>query len=139
MPAWILYLQALLTPAIALLAVTIGVLQWRTAHQRVVLDLFDRRMEVFNSLVETIMEVVREGRAGFEDVVAFSRATNRSYFLFGDEITSFLSKMRDDLIKLHTAEMQAESANDITRGRAADREAECLMAILTFMRSSRFW
>jgi hypothetical protein len=49
-PIWIQYLQALSTPAIALLAATIGVLQWRTAHQRAVLDLFDRRMENYDAL-----------------------------------------------------------------------------------------
>ena len=42
---WVQYLQALSTPAIALLAVVIGVIQWRTAHQRAVFDLFDRRMK----------------------------------------------------------------------------------------------
>jgi hypothetical protein len=43
LPLWVLYLQALSTPAIALLASVIGFFQWRTAHQRAVLDLFEKR------------------------------------------------------------------------------------------------
>jgi hypothetical protein len=39
-------LQALSTPAIAFFAFVLGVAQWRTAHQRAVLDLFARRMEM---------------------------------------------------------------------------------------------
>ena len=34
------YSQALATPAIALLAIVVAVMQWRTAHQKVVLDLY---------------------------------------------------------------------------------------------------
>jgi len=68
-PTWIQYLQALSTPAIALLAVTIGVLQWRTAHQRAVLDLFDRRMENYDALNAAIFEILREGKATTTNLV----------------------------------------------------------------------
>jgi hypothetical protein len=61
MPNWIQYLQALATPAVALLAIVIALLQWRTAHQRAVLDLFDRRMQAFDSLNAAVAEIMREG------------------------------------------------------------------------------
>ena len=50
LPMWVQYLQALSTPAIALLALVIGVAQWRTSHQRAVLDLFERRMAIFDAI-----------------------------------------------------------------------------------------
>jgi hypothetical protein len=39
MPYWIQVLQALATPTIAVLAAVIGLMQWRTAHQRAVLGM----------------------------------------------------------------------------------------------------
>jgi len=47
LPYWVPVFQALLTPAIAFLAVVIAFFQWRTAHQRVVIDQFARRMKFY--------------------------------------------------------------------------------------------
>jgi endonuclease YncB( thermonuclease family) len=44
LPHWVRLLTALLTPAIALLAVVIGWAQWRTTKRREVMELFERRM-----------------------------------------------------------------------------------------------
>jgi hypothetical protein len=129
---WIQYLQALSTPAIALLAATIGVLQWRTAHQRAVLDLFDRRMENYDSLNAVISEIVREGRATFESLVSFSRAANRSRFLFGKDVTGYLDATRDTIVGLRTAEAAARSEDDAKRAKAADLEAAHMTKIIEF-------
>jgi hypothetical protein len=50
LPFWMLALQAFAVPVIALLAAVIGYVQWRTAQQKVVLDLFDRRMATYTAL-----------------------------------------------------------------------------------------
>ena len=48
-PIWIQYSsQALAKPAITLLAIFVAVKQWRTAHQKAVLDLFEHRMMVYS-------------------------------------------------------------------------------------------
>jgi hypothetical protein len=54
-PTWIYFLQILVTASIGVLAGVIGVMQWRTAHQKVALDLFDRRMVVY----ETTWRILR--------------------------------------------------------------------------------
>jgi len=54
-------LQALSTPAIALLALVIGYFQWRTSQQRAVFELFEKRMAVYDAVVLVMREVVREG------------------------------------------------------------------------------
>ena len=50
-PTWIIVLQALLTPTIAAVAGLVAFLQWRTAHQKVILDLFDRCLRKFKSVL----------------------------------------------------------------------------------------
>ena len=132
MPTWVQYLQALLTPAIALLALTIGIFQWRTAHQRAVLDLFDRRMQIFDELNKAVSEIVREGKADFRDVILFTQAASRARFLFGNEITSYLERIRTTIIGLRQAELQANSEDDVRRAAGADLEARHLMTITGF-------
>jgi hypothetical protein len=131
-PMWVQYLQALSTPAIALLAAVIGVLQWRTAHQRAVLDLFDRRMQNYDALNAAIAEIMREGTASFESVVAFSRAADRARFLFGKDVSPYLQQTRDLIVNLRKAELAARSEDDEKRAKGADLEAECLTTITEF-------
>ena len=131
-PGWIQYLQAFSTPAIALLAATIGTLQWRTAHQRAVLDLFDRRMESFDSLNAIISEVIREGRANSGTLTSFDRAVNRARFLFGSDIAAYLQETRDGITGLWRAEIAARSEDDAKRAKAADLEADQMMKLTTF-------
>jgi hypothetical protein len=131
-PMWVLYLQALSTPAIALLAAVIGILQWRTSHQRAVLDLFDRRMQNYDALNAAVAEIMRDGMATFECLVAFSRAADRARFLFGKDVTAYLQQTRDLIVKLRRAAVAVRSENDETRGKAADLEADCLMKITEF-------
>ena len=131
-PVWIQYLQALSTPAIALLAVTIGVLQWRTAHQRAVLDLFDRRMENYNSLNAAISEIVREGRVNSASLMSFDRAASKARFLFGNDVTASLKETRKTIMGLWKAEVAARTEDDAKRAIAADLEADHMMKISNF-------
>lgn len=132
LPTWLQYSQALLTPAIALLAVSIGLLQWRTAHLRAVLDLFDRRLEIFTSLNAEVAEVAREGRVEFKHIVSFARGLDLARFLFREEVTSYLEKIRIALIELRKAGNQVNSDDDKIRAAAANLEAQQLTIIASF-------
>jgi hypothetical protein len=132
MPAWVQYLQALATPAIALLAIVIGVLQWVTARQRIVLDLFDRRMLVYEEINAVFSEVIREGNATMKVIFSFDRAAARAPHLFGNEVTKFLQETRKRMVALRYAEIKANSDNDEIRGKAADLAAKHMMDLTGF-------
>lgn len=53
--------------------------QWRTANQKVVADLFDRRIKVFDALREATVETV----------TAFTRAQANAEFLFGKDVNDY--------------------------------------------------
>jgi hypothetical protein len=88
-----------LTAFIALIVACITVLQWITARQKVLLDLFDKRYAVYEELREIIRQHVTNGVDSFEDVEKFGRATSRAQFLFGTEVTTFLEERLSDLFK----------------------------------------
>ncbi|WP_426227403.1 hypothetical protein [Pararhizobium sp. DWP3-4] len=91
-PAWIQAMQALATPAIALAAGVIAYRQWRTAHEKVVLDLFEKRFEVFMS----VREIVSKGgnRKLFTDLGLANEVLARGRFLFGRDVV-------DELVEIH--------------------------------------
>ncbi|RWD35575.1 hypothetical protein [Mesorhizobium sp.] len=133
-PVWIQVLQALATPSIALGVGIIGFMQWRTAHHRAMMDLFDRRMEVYNEAAEMFREVVRHGvhvdvyKAGrFHDV------RNRARFLFGKEVTDWLKGWHELLIDMTTsAAMFKDQDISPERERHVATAYEALKKVLKF-------
>jgi hypothetical protein len=98
-PYAIQMLQALATPAIAFLAVTIGRMQWWTARQKLVLDLFDKRFQVFLDVRRIASEATQLGK--LEHPGAVNEIIARGRFLFGDDI-------QESLVKLHTLAVELE-------------------------------
>jgi hypothetical protein len=135
LPYWLQVLQALSTPAIALLAITIGGMQWRTSHQRAVLDLFDKRWAVLNELRSVISDIVREGSVTTQGALSYAIAVDRAKFLFGREVVEYLETIRMALSLHHVAEQQlrAEPPEE-TRNKLIDQEADAMMEISEFYR-----
>jgi hypothetical protein len=85
-----------LTAFIALIVAFITALQWITARQKVVLDLFDKRYAIYEELCEVILRSLTQPPASVEDIEKFTRATRRAEFLFGLKVTKFLDETRKD-------------------------------------------
>ncbi|MFE0233631.1 hypothetical protein ACFW0F_06820 [Brucella anthropi] len=96
MPAWIIVLQGLLTPIIALIAVGVAFMQWRTAHHKVVMELFERRLAVYRELVSTAKNIINEGNLVVpnicRDLVAIR---SEARFLFGADVESAINHLID--------------------------------------------
>jgi len=93
LPMWVQIFQAMLTPVVAALALLIGFLQWRTSHQRAALDLFERRMAIFDAISCIISGIVGSGVTTAQDASAFTRARQRVDLLFGPEVPAYLDKL----------------------------------------------
>ncbi|WP_315763627.1 hypothetical protein [Bradyrhizobium sp. SZCCHNS2005] len=104
MPLWVQYSQALATPAIALLAIVIAVLQWRTAHQKIVLDLFERRMKVYSEIRAVIASTVSSGKLPNEKHFEYMRAADGAKFLFGSKVNGYLEDLNNTLAYFHEAD-----------------------------------
>jgi hypothetical protein len=60
-PAWVAISSALLTPLIAIIVVLIAYRQWKTAHNRLKLDLFDKRLAIHSAARDLIATVTSYG------------------------------------------------------------------------------
>jgi hypothetical protein len=132
LPVWVEWLQALSTPAIALMALVLGVAQWRTAHQRAVLDLFERRMAIYDAISAVIGGIVTTGRTTAQDASAFTRARQRVELLFGPEVPAYLEKIDKVMMRHHTAGLRAQNVTGEDRNKALDAELRAFQELTAF-------
>ncbi len=85
--------QAFLTPLIAILAVFIALQQWRTNHLRLKLELYDRRLAVYEEVKKILGIIIREADVSFEDLLKFRSSVTQADFLFGKEVSIYLDEI----------------------------------------------
>jgi hypothetical protein len=89
-------MTSIITAIIAAFVAYIGWLQWRTAEEKVRLDLFDRRFALYDEL-RAIVDQYGSGGVNQTEYLKFKAVSSRARFLFGPEVTSFLEATAGDL------------------------------------------
>jgi hypothetical protein len=97
LPYWMKVLQALSTPAIAVLGLTIAWAQWTTSRSKLVLDLFEQRAKIYSDLLEPIYKSLREARTDTDTFLSFASAAHQSQFLFGQDVLDRVMEIQGDL------------------------------------------
>lgn len=101
--------SALLTPVIAFLAAYIAWRQWKTAQNRLKLDLFERRFSVYDATKGLIASIMQTGKATDENMFKFLAATKEAKWLFDDQIASYLDeKVWEKTVDLQTLNSELE-------------------------------
>jgi hypothetical protein len=80
----------------------IGYFQWRTAHQRIISDLFERRFEAYEQIRRAIFDYAPMLQVTNETLKLFITAQTRAKFLFGDEVLVYLEARYKDLVTVNT-------------------------------------
>ena len=92
--------KALLTPAIAVVAAYVAWQQWRNTQSKLALDLYDRRIHVYEQVRRILSIIMRDAHATYDDLLAFRSATSQADFLFGPEIPRYLDEIYQRAVKL---------------------------------------
>lgn len=110
----------------AIFVAVIAFLQWRTAQQKAVLDLFERRHAIYE-IVRNAVGTIASNSTAFDPScdVAFLEAMERAYFFFGDDVDSYIKQLWSDITDIRTAdvELQGPSDNDTRRAILERRRA----------------
>lgn len=85
--------KGLLTPLIAVVATYIAWQQWKTNEQKLVLDRYDRRLKVYEEVRKILSIILRDAKAGYEDLLEFRTAVSEADFLFGPEIPAYIDEI----------------------------------------------
>lgn len=108
--AWVAYRLGSSQVTIANLQAGIALRTWRTANEKIVLDLFEKRIAIYEQIREAIGPITRSGQTKDEDIYRFGQAIDRVQFFFGPDVTAYLETLRISLINHQLAcTMSAEN------------------------------
>jgi len=97
-------LQWIIAAITSALVLAVGFLQWRTAQQKAVLDLFDKRFKIYETAKNCVEQVsINPNRFDNERQKEFLKAVNEAYFFFDDDVNSYLERLRKDLLTVYDA------------------------------------
>ncbi len=75
-----------------MLAALIAFRQFQIARNKLKLDLFDKRMEVYSAVREALGNIARQGNLTPEQEIQYSQGTRSARWLFGPEVSNYLDK-----------------------------------------------
>lgn len=121
-------LQFILTFIVGLIAAYIAWLQWKLAHNKLRLDLFDRRYKVYDATRRFLIAIDSEADFSNTQLFNFTAETSDAIFLFNSDVIDYL-----ELIKNRSIEMRLKEKNSISmqdgneRSRLIEENAELLL------------
>lgn len=87
--------SGLLTPLIAVIAAYVAYQQWQTNERRLFLDLYDRRLKIYEHVRKLFGVVTRDANVGLDELRQFYSETQEADFLFGPEIRAYIDELFD--------------------------------------------
>ena len=120
----------------------VGYFQWRTAQQKAVLDLFDRRHAIYE-VVRGAVNKIASSSPDFDQTreVEFLQAMERAYFFFGDDVENYLERLWSDITDVRTAdtELQGPADDETRRNTLEKRRDDRLHATQCVQRVKAVW
>lgn len=108
-PHWTVYLSALLVPTVAVLGSVIAYRQWRTAQNKLKLDLFEKRFSVYDAARKLLSSIMTSGKAKDENIFAFLSGTREAKWLLNSDIADYLEEqIYHKAIELQTLSSELE-------------------------------
>jgi hypothetical protein len=122
-----------MVPVIGAFAALIAYLQWVTAHQKIVLELFDKRLAAFRGIQAAITPVFINGEITQKEFFAFAAAVEQCRFLFGDDVLQYLHDLRKKLSFMTSFSNEAiDSRTEPERSRLIDKKYDYLNDLSNF-------
>lgn len=134
MPCWLVVLNAL-TPLFSFLGtLAIGCFvayiahgQWRTNKDKLKLDLYDRRLAVYEATMKFVLGLSGNPAVDAENMRQYLIATRQATFLFDDDtLPQYLKKLATEAIRLNRAINVTDNTFNVTDNTSHDPKWELL-------------
>jgi hypothetical protein len=109
---------------------------WQTANEKVVLDLLERRLAIYDGIRDVIGEVTRSGNAPHDVYYRFARAIDRVPFLFGPEVKTYVDGLAQHMNQLGLAYTTLDDPNCPDRGKWSQIRSDEFLAATKFYTES---
>jgi hypothetical protein len=93
--------QGLLTPIIGIIATYIAWQQWKTNQNKLKLDRYERRLQVYKEVVRFISIGIRDANYDNNELMTFRSKVSEADFLFGEEISKYIDELHSRAVNLH--------------------------------------
>jgi hypothetical protein len=93
-------MSGLLTPTVAIVGAYIAWRQHKNAQDKLRLDLFDRRFQVYRGVMDLLASIARDGNISDQDLPNYYKETDQHRFLFKQDLQDYLKEMRQKAIRL---------------------------------------
>lgn len=122
---WLETYKLLPATLIGVSVVLIAFLQWKTAHTKVMVDLFDKRLAVYEGVLEAISLSNIDDGTGPETknaMIRLFRARSDATFLFGDDITKLIQEIIDSMSiqRRNERRLRSNDLSEVYRNRYAE-------------------
>jgi hypothetical protein len=128
LPLWAQWLQLIATITVAVFAGWIAFGQWQIARKKLVLDLFEKRFQVFYDVRKVHSELTQQGK--LSDGGLPNEIIARGRFLFGPEVVAKLREFHTVVVQL---ELHPPSAEHGAARRPIRQDAESVFNELLTM------
>lgn len=106
--------SAIFTALIALITTTIAIQQYIITRRKLRHDLFDRRIAIYDSLMELIRLSIRnDEQLNIDALNKFKADTNQAFFLFDRDVREYLDSVHKKAIELRKRQIKSEDDSDI--------------------------
>jgi hypothetical protein len=118
----------------AIFVALVGYFQWRTAQQKAVLDLFDRRHAIYEIVRKAVGTMVSSSTTFDQSrEIEFVDAMERTLFFFGDDVENYIRELWSDITAVTTADAERQGpADNETRRKIIEKRLAALDRIKQF-------
>jgi hypothetical protein len=106
-------IQWIIAAITVIFVATVAFLQWHTAQQKAVLDLFDRRHAIYD-IVRNAVSTMASNSTAFDQgrEIEFMQAMERAYFFFGDDVVAYLERLWSAIMDVRDADKELPDTKD---------------------------
>jgi hypothetical protein len=122
--------------AVARTQANIAERNWQTTNEKIVLELFERRLSIYEAIRDVIGSTVRTGDAPDADLYKYDQAIDRVRYFFGAEVQAYLETLRHDLIELNSANRMMKNMLDPQRAAWIEKRQKHFAAVTEFYKAS---
>jgi hypothetical protein len=126
---WLQYLTALLTPLVAALGIWIAFNQWKTARMKLKLDLFDKRLAVYEVVQTAVRRAVVQKHFSEDMLAEYVQGIAGARWLYDREMKMALFDLFELLCRIQPYCELPDDASEEEQGILLSRESEAMEKI----------
>lgn len=103
----------IITTIIAVIGAYIAYQQQKINKHKLRLDLYDRRLNIYRSIMNFISTVTQDGEVNIEDIIKYKVLTSDAEFLFDKEVKEMINEIYNNALKFRKKNIKNMDDTDL--------------------------